>query len=507
MYTYVIIDDEKLIRLGLISRLKEITAETFECVGQASNGADGLEIIGESHPDIVITDMKMAKMDGVEFLQKLSEEYPGIPVIVISGYKAFDYMNEAIEQGVVGYVLKPFSTEEIEKQLLKAVAKLEQQKNIARMQEKVDTLERQTEGKEFLNLILEPWQGEREEERQNFTSQWHILMTIYTNKPEAMNLLRECANRYFGEVIPLCLENPGENGQYFVLCSGSEEEIRRIEEHIPRFLDSIKRKRWVNKVFVAIGEKFYGLENLNRRYQKNEKMLRDIYLNENFLVFYEADYVYKENKVFTDEEIRNIMVTMKYNRENQAQELQNFFRRFSIEKYSLRDIGNACRRLLNKVDDWAVQNQVETDDVMAVFYRRYRYQKSLEKMEKEISGYINLISMSIQRKSYDDDYIYEQMIKYINENYPHKITLQTLANQFYVSASWCSNLLKERMKKGLNTYLTEIRIARAKELLDDTEMSVEQISKEIGYPNPKYFFRMFKQITTFTPIEYRNRRK
>ena len=61
----------------------------------------------------------MAKMDGVEFLQRLQQEQPGIPVIVISGYKAFDYMNQAIEHGVVGYVLKPFSSEELEKQLLK----------------------------------------------------------------------------------------------------------------------------------------------------------------------------------------------------------------------------------------------------------------------------------------------------------------------------------------------------------------------------------------------------
>ena len=61
--------------------------------------------------------MKMARMDGVEFLQKLQEICPGISVIVISGYKAYDYMNQAIEHGVVGYLLKPFSKEELEKQL------------------------------------------------------------------------------------------------------------------------------------------------------------------------------------------------------------------------------------------------------------------------------------------------------------------------------------------------------------------------------------------------------
>ena len=126
-------------------------------------------------------------------------------------------------------------------------------------------------------------------------------------------------------------------------------------------------------------------------------------------------------------------------------------------------------------------------------------------MEKEISGYANLISLSIQRKNHSDDYIYEQICKYIQENYYKKITLQILAEKFYLSTVQCSNILKQHMEKGLNVYLMEIRIRKAKELLDKTEMSVEQISKEVGYPNPKYFFRMFKQETTFTPIEYRKR--
>lgn len=255
-----------------------------------------------------------------------------------------------------------------------------------------------------------------------------------------------------------------------------------------------------------MGDAFLGLENVNRSFQKNEKMLRDIFLDDRFRVFYEDSYVWNQHRLFTESELQDIMVALKYSRESQQEVLRSFFERFSVEKDTLQDMGSACRKLLARVDDWAVQNQVETDDIMGIFYRRYRYLVNTEKMEKEISGYISLISMSIERKSYGEDYLYERIVKYIRENYYKKITLQTLASQFYVSAAQCSSLLKERMDMGLNTYLTEIRIAKAKELLDGTTMSVEQISREIGYPNPKYFFRMFKQMTTFTPIEYRNRR-
>lgn len=508
MYTYVIIDDERLIRLGLISRVREITAEEFECVGEAANGAQGLDVIEKTKPDIVITDMKMARMDGVEFLKRLHEHWPGTPVIVISGYKAFDYMSQAIEYGVVGYVLKPFSTEEIEKQLLKAVAKLEQQRSIARMKEKVVSFEKQTEGIEFLKLILEPWSVENEGGGNFLANYWHILLSVYTNEPEAMNLFRECGARNFQDTQYLCLENPGSKGQYFLLFTTEEEKgISRITEQISGFLDSMKRIGRERKFFAAVGNAFHGLREVNRSFQKNEKILRDIYLTDRVRIFYEDRYVKNHRRIYSEEELQDILVGIKYSPGQEQGIMQKFFSGFSVEKDSLLEIGTACKKLLGRVDEWAVQNQVDTDDIMSVFYRRYRFQEDLDKMEKEVSGYVSLISLSIRRKSYGDDYIYEQMTKYIQENYYKKITLQTLASQFYVSAAQCSSLLKERMEKGLNTYLLEIRIEKAKELLDGTNMSAEQISREVGYPNPKYFFRMFKQATTFTPIEYRNRRK
>ena len=130
MYRYIIVDDEVLIRKGLISKIKDITSIQIACAGEAANGIEGLALIEAEDPDIIITDMKMTKMDGMEFLEKIAERYPDKPIIVISGYKAFDYVSKAIEKKAVGYVLKPFSTEEIEKQLAKAIAQIEQQKNL-----------------------------------------------------------------------------------------------------------------------------------------------------------------------------------------------------------------------------------------------------------------------------------------------------------------------------------------------------------------------------------------
>lgn len=506
MYTYIIIDDERLIRMGLLSRVNEITSEKFECIGEAENGLDGMKLLEEVRPDIIITDMKMAKMDGVEFLKRLHEKYRDIPVIVISGYKAFDYMSQAIEHGVIGYVLKPFSTEEIEKQLLKAISRIEQQKHITKMQEKISDFEQTREDMEFARIITEPWNEEDDNNRNLCRDNWHILINIYTNVADEVNILRECIKGIWQDEVYACFENQTIYGQYLVLFTAKEETgIIRIKNDISRFLYAMKIRNHSGKFYAAVSGHIKGIQQIHRIYQGNEKILRDIRLAEAVRFFDESSPVAQKKKLYTDDEIQNLMVMIKYDPEGSQKAMKQFFDRFSIERDTLNEIGDACRRILSRIDEWAVENQVETDDIMGVFYQRYRFCDDLIKMEKEISGYANLISLSVQRKSCSDDYIYEQMCKYIQENYYKKITLQKLAEKFYLSAPQCSNILKKYMKKGLNVYLMEIRINKAKELLDRTSMSVEQISREVGYPNPKYFFRMFKQATTFTPIEYRRR--
>ena len=505
MYTYIIIDDERLIRLGLISKIKEISSEKFECVGEAENGKKGMDLLEEITPDIIVTDMKMAKMDGVEFLKKLHEKHADIPVIVISGYKAFDYMSQAIEHGVVGYVLKPFSTEEIEKQLLKAVTRIEQSRNLTKMRKKISDMEQNQEDMEFIKVITEPWS--EEENRQDFClDNWHVLITVYANAVDEMNILRECAKRIWKNYDYICFDNKKVNGQYFVLFTAKEEgNTVEILSRVPDFFSALKIWNHTGKLYGAVSEKIHGMPQIYRAYQANEKMLCNIRLSEKVKFFYEPEYSVQKRKLYADDEIQDLMVALKYETEGSHKAMQQFFERFSVEKDTLREIGDSCKRILNRIDEWAVENQVETDDIMSVFYTRYRFCNDLVKMEREISGYANLISLSIHRKNFSDDYVFEQMCNYIQENYYKKITLQTLADKFYLSSVQCSNILKKYMEKGLNVYLMEIRINKAKDLLDKTSMSVEQISKEVGYPNPKYFFRMFKQATTFTPIEYRKR--
>ena len=113
MYTYIVIDDESLIRKGTIKKLQPME-EQITCIGEADNGKAGIELIQEVHPDIVILDMQMPIMGGKELLPYLAESYPDMPLIVISGYRDFDYVKQAISAAAIDYILKPFSKEAIQ---------------------------------------------------------------------------------------------------------------------------------------------------------------------------------------------------------------------------------------------------------------------------------------------------------------------------------------------------------------------------------------------------------
>ena len=197
----------------------------------------------------------------------------------------------------------------------------------------------------------------------------------------------------------------GINGQYFLLFDAEKEtEIILIEEKLTDCFAFLKRRKTEGKLFASVSEYFRGLPSLNRAYQKNEQILKDVYLTDQFRVFYEKNYERRRKKIFTEDEIVNILRTIKYEQDGVKKGTSVFFNRFSLDKDSLLDIGSACKKLLSRVDEWAVENQVDTDDIMAVFYQRYHFLDNLEKIEKEISGYVNLISLSIRRKSYGSEY-------------------------------------------------------------------------------------------------------
>ncbi len=511
MYLYIIVDDEVIIRKGLISKINAITSMEISCAGEAANGIEGLKLIDEVNPDIIITDMKMSKMDGMEFLDRISEKYPDKPIIVISAHKAFSYVNKAIEKRAIGYVLKPFSTEEIEKQLKTAVEQIEQQNSILKLKEKVATYEQKKEQDVLLEVILEPWNDIMEEKlsAKNFPLRnYHVLVSVNTMDTGCVSLTEKICSEHLNRINYIILENPANKYQYILLMSvDNENMVNKMTikaEHIAKYL---LKSSSGQKVYICISKVFQGAEKLNRRHVSNDKMLRKVRLIDDGCIFHGEEYGKNELEIYSEEYMKQLFMEMKYRRETAADVLKVFFNGIDLKKYTLGDIGAVCERLISKVNNYALQKGVGTDDIMEVFYRRYLFCDSIEKMRKEISGYIVLILNSIGMQDNKQDNLIELIEEYIKNNYHKKLTLQNLSAELFVTPDYCGRLLKNKFNKSFNEYISEIRIEKAKKLLNETNLSVENISDEIGYSNPKYFFKVFKKMTRYSPIEYRNKRQ
>jgi two-component system, response regulator YesN len=509
MYLYIIVDDEAIIRKGLISKINDITSMEISCAGEAADGVEGLQLIEEVNPDIIITDMKMRKMDGMEFLDRVSEKYPDKPIIVISAHKAFSYVNKAIEKRAIGYVLKPFSTEEVEKQLKNATQQIEQQKSLNQLKEKVATYEQKKEQDVLFEVILEPWNELMEDKliaKKFSTKDFYLLISINTMAPGCTSLTEKICSEYLNQIPSIVMDNPVNKSQCLILMSVEDERLvskmRVKAEHISLHVQKAITG-FVN--YICISEVFHGIWKLNRCYLNNDKMLRKIHFSDKVRILHTGDISKDEIVIYNEEYLKQLFMKMKYQKGTTAEILQEFFNGINVEEHTLGDIGAVCEELINMINGYAVQKGVGTDDIMAVFYRRYLFCETIEKMQKEISGYITLIFNSIELQENDEEHLWGLMERYIRSNYHNKLTLQILSEELFVTPEYCSKLLKSKLNKSFNEYISELRIEKARKLLRETNLSVENISDEIGYSNPKYFFKIFKKLTLHSPMEYRKK--
>lgn len=507
-YSYLVIDDEAIIRKGIINKIEEVKAVSLRLAGEAENGQEALPMIAAQHPDIVFTDMKMAKMSGVELLEYLGANYPDIAVIVISGYTTFQYMSKAIENKAVGYILKPFSAVEIEVQIKKAIEKIEQKNQIDQLYTIADDYGKTRQKNRLLAVLLEP--GTEELYKQLAADGYHqqktyLLISICADTEELGDLLRKVCDTASEQVQAIPVQSPASADQAFLLLSADDRQgtqaIRSVAEHLTKQLEAGTGK---SAFYCCIGEPFTGLAALHQAYKLNRERIGEAVIGDRRRVFRMAEPPEKEKEILNDAGIHELYLKLRYQSADADQIMKSFFETIRSGKRQFNEVEKACNALLQEINQFAVQNDVETSDIMSVFFKRYILKQDTERMEKEITGYVKLILASVSMKNGDLHSTVEKMKKYLAENYHQKITLQNMADEFYMSVNTCSDFIKSNLHHSFNDYLKMLRMDEAKSLLLTTNLSAEKISEEIGYTNARYFFKIFKGEFGMTPQEYRS---
>lgn len=518
MYTYIIIDDEELIRKGTQKKLQSM-ADLVTCIGEAEDGIHGIRLIEEKNPDFVILDMQMPCMDGTELLPYLAEHFPGKPLIVISGFRDFDYVKHAISADAIDYLLKPVSKQALQDCVHRAMERLENSQSISR--QITDSYEQKEHARyeydiqNLTNLVLGYHTGEAvvSSEKLKFINNTHrlMLLTLYFD-PSASSLSVQdwLDDGGFGD---LALYLPGSTTTLhtgFLILFMPNASVVSPHSLIHQITEALltHAQQQSLPLLIGISQVHSDLKELHEAFLETSEALNQQELDYSSYGSYSYFKEAEPKPVFwehEDEFLFRIEAGMTDEVQNLTENLFAWFLtipRFTLldAKYYCYQLSNECRGILNDYLKQGTENSSRSiQNIVSQIFR-------LEDLKKYYMQYfLNITEMLKKDSVYALDDVIEKIQVYMQRNYQKNLTQDFIASLFYLNRSYLSTLFKQKAGMKFIDYLNDIRIEKSKELLSGSNRKMYQISKAVGYDNPKYFFRIFKKKTGLTPEQYRLR--
>ncbi len=531
MYKLMICDDEPRVA-RLISNLIDWNRLDIELIGIANDGISSFEMIKEHNPNIVITDIRMPGYDGIELIKRVKELNRDIDLIIISGYKHFEYAHNAIKYGVKDYLLKPINKQEINNTLQKMVEKYEQ--NASKKSEDIAIKEQIKRDEKFLqeSFVKNYFENENylrteldlkslnTEYRFNFTEnlfQALILKTDINNSTKNINIKNmlekkslEIISKSLKEVCSDYMIYTSDKGTCFLI-NYSEDKEKSIRKILLFALEEITLLRELfDNLRVTIG--------LGNAVDINQVSTT---IKQAYFATYDR-LIYGTNKIIegtaTIDLSRDNIITKDIRRQI-GDDLyiiteENLLQTFNLIKSNLKESENINGKLVfdvikELIDIYFyklknVDNTNMEQEMLDNFYYELNMCSSIESIFNYVYCFISKIfNELLENKKQQNNKPIRFAKGYINENYNKPITLEEVSSSIGFCTAYFSTLFKKETGTNFLEYLTMVRVNKAQEMLRDQEKSIDQISFDVGYNDVKHFAKQFKKITGLSPSKYR----
>lgn len=535
-----LVEDEMVIRRGIKNSI-DWEKEGYIFCGEASDGELAYPMIIKEKPDILITDIRMPFMDGLELCKLVKKELPNIKILILSGYDEFDYAKEAIRLGVTEYLLKPISSGKL----------LEALNGVS------ESIRREKEDKDLVRKYMEEMRENTEHEKQKFFEQMiagnlSMADALETGKKYEMNLsagmynlllfrftLGE-ENRKSGELLgeaEYAIEKLTERLEYvfefqrgvegwaFLLMADNEEQMSERVKELSKDLEEIMKNYSTIAYFGGIGQPVARLRELEESFREAERALAARFTMELNRIISVEDIRMAQNVDTLDDieitsfgEIEKTRTMLEKFLNNGAEdEIDEFvdvyinelpeenLKSVLMRQYIIMDAYIVMMSFCEKIEGIEGEMQAQSEELK-------NSMKTIQTLE-EIKNYIRMLLKkiigvrdTISGRRYSD--IIEIAKDQIRKTYmSDEISLNTIAAEVGMSPSYFSSIFSKEMGKTFVEYLTEIRMDRAKELLMCSSMKTSEIGYEVGYKDPHYFSFIFKKTQNCTPKEFRARGK
>lgn len=508
----VVVEDELILLENMCRKIAAVSPD-FVIAGKAFNGKEALELIRKNRPDIVFTDIRMPLMDGLELADILYREYPEIHVVIVSGYDDFEYARRAITYKVHDYLLKPLKNGELEKLLTSlqtmVAEKRESEMNRLLQRQLSDSFAQLSRESHmdldqyrfypflicFGNLHLQELP-----ERKTFSllkDEPRLFDKVFQNLPFAVSDYR---------VFPYLADN-----LYLLITNTVPVEIAEMARYIQEALIRFAAPATVNISFLG-GRGETGFPVLRHTFMALHKQIKEsLVIGKSGLLPVEEERGKKGGKaalppaILPQESIHYLQtVILSGNSGEFKRVLLQYFSEWQEKEYPQQWIEKVLSQLLYLLQ----RNLYFSDETYGEMYRHVflflesdqDFTEAGEKIAEELGSWIN----RLQTVPSEIESTIEELDSFIRQHYRENLNLSELADKYHFNHSYLTKTFKKQ--KGISPLklINTLRMEDAKELLQNEELSIREISEMLGFSNQHYFSRMFKETTGQTPMEYRN---
>lgn len=527
MIKVVLIDDEPHIRKGLSTGINWAEYGCEIC-GEASDGKEGEKIIAEIHPDIIFTDIRMGDEDGFAMIANIKDIVPESKIIILTGYRDFEYAVEAVHLNVFDFLLKPTKPEDIHKTMRRCIHEIklqrESESEYSLMQKDFEESLEMLKN-EYLSEILRGMHTNAEEIKER--------MQLYRikSRPYAVVLIEkdgDVKNKYSDSVyqngmISFFREIFGEESTFSVVIDERRVAvIFYIDEgsSYSQFCDEmVDFQKSVKECFdftitVAVSAVADNMEELQEKlYEAQAALQQKNYLGSNsFISYRDINFMFDDRDDRQMEELEERFLSAVKNGnthmvENTAGQIADFAEK---QEGGFRyHIKNWLTNILSAV--------VRIREEVIASYDSGQPDINMDEMQKMLNGcdeardavdFLKMAGVSVTEKI--DKYNRKKInikvtkaIEYINDHFRENISLSDISEIIGASTYYTSRIFKEETGKNIVEYLNETRVEKAKELLADLQFKIYEVADFVGIEDPHYFSKLFKKYVGCSAKEYR----
>lgn len=530
----VLIAEDEIAIANLIKSLIDFDRLNLEFSGFALNGQSAYEMILEKKPDIVITDISMPVMSGLDLIQKAQSEKLPVHFIIISGLTYFNYALSAIKMGVEDYLLKPINKEELNEVLEKTVLKIASALQVDYQIQKtgIDAhLQAQKLRRSFIMDILynKEYLSEFDEEKINgeygfsFRPGTTFLMGITLvdgisalNLPTQNIIIEQLMRSFQTEMKKHCfdMEVYNKNNQFVFLLNYSPDmesqilgTLTVVYEDMASYLESYDELQ----LTICCGLPAAKIKDLSYSLNTAQKGLNARILVPRQPVL-PAKELLKENKkpeiILSSADLSAIRSSIEI---RDTKKLDQFLKKLFTDAASA---CKSCPHLLLEVycdilsallSDF-YQHKLVSSNLTDTYLRYCDAIEQYASLKPLILFTVSFIKELLPLGETADNQENRQILlakAYINEHFNENLKLDDVAEHVYLAPTYLGVLFKKETGESFSSYLTIVRMEKAKELLHDVKYSIAEIANAVGYSDKRYFSKLFKEQVGVTPKEYR----